>query len=70
MTFPTGLLLPNSTLHSGFFAILAAFVAINTVIYVSLAVAKMLPKVHVSDWVQRSDSRLQTRSIHPELLND
>lgn len=66
MMLPTGALLPASTLHSDSFAILAAFVAINTVVYVALAVAKMLPKVYVSDWIRRSNRRSQTRSIHPD----
>ena len=59
-------LLPESVLHSGWFAVLAAFVAINTVMYVVLATATMLPKVHVSDWFTSRDRRTQNRSIHPE----
>ena len=35
-----GLLLPESVLSSDWFAVLAAFVAINTVMYVTLAVTK------------------------------
>lgn len=62
---PTGVLLPESTVHSDLFAVLAAFVAINTVMYVSLAVAKMLPKLYLSDWVRPSQRRRQNRSIHP-----
>ncbi len=59
-------LLPESALHSGWFAVLAAFVAINTVMYVVLATATMLPKVHVADWFTSRDRREQNRSIHPE----
>jgi hypothetical protein len=59
-------LLPASTLHSAFFGALAAFVAMNTVMYVALAVAKMLPKVYPTDWVRRPNQRAETRSIHPE----
>ena len=44
---PMGILLPESILRNEFFAVLAAFVAINTIVYVTLAVAKMLPKVYV-----------------------
>lgn len=66
MSLPNGLLLPDSNLQSGVFAVLAAFVAINTLIYVALAVAKMLPKVYVSDWIRRANRRSQTRSIHPD----
>jgi len=65
MRLPTGALLPESVLRSDAFAILAAFVAINTLVYVLLAVAKMLPKIYFSDWVKRSNRRSQTRSIHP-----
>ena len=35
-------LLPESVLHSGWFAVLAAFVAINTVMYVVLALAMLI----------------------------
>lgn len=66
MSLPTGLLLPESTLQTDVFAVLAAFVAINTVMYVALSVAKMLPKIYVSDWIRRSNRRSQTRSIHPD----
>ncbi len=70
MTFPAGFLLPESTLHSDAFAVLAAFVAINTLMYVALAVAKILPKIYLSDWIHRSNRRSQTRSIHPDPLQD
>lgn len=63
---PLGILLPWTTLESHTFAVLAAFVAINTVMYSALAIAKMLPKVYVSDWVSRGQRRSQTRSIHPD----
>ena len=59
-------LLPESVMHSGWFAVLAAFVAINTVMYVVLATATMLPKVHVSDWFTSRDRRTENRSIHPD----
>lgn len=61
-----GLLLPESLLASDLFAVLAAFVAINTVMYVALAVAKMLPKVYFSDFVDRRNRRSETRSIYPD----
>jgi hypothetical protein len=59
-----GLLLPESFLRSPFFAVLAAFVAINTVMYVALAVAKVLPKVYVSDHLPTRNRRGEDRSIH------
>ncbi|MGV0108885.1 MULTISPECIES: hypothetical protein [Arthrobacter] len=63
---PTGILLPETVLHSGLFAVLAAFVAINTVIYASLALANVLPKIYPSDWVTNRNRRTETRSIYPE----
>lgn len=61
-----GILLPESTLREEAFAVLAAFVAINTVVYVTLAVAKMLPKLYLSDWVHGRNRRSETRSIRPD----
>jgi hypothetical protein len=67
---PLGILLPESFLRSEGFAILAAFVAINTVIYVALAIAKMLPKVYVADWIDHRDRRGEHRGIDPRLAPD
>ncbi|GAB3853852.1 hypothetical protein GCM10028801_06990 [Nocardioides maradonensis] len=61
-----GVLLPTSTMHSHWFGVLAAFVAVNTVVYVALAVAKAMPKVYVRDWLPRGYQRAETRSIHPD----
>lgn len=61
-----GILLPESLLRSQLFAVLSAFVAINTLIYVALTVAKLLPKIYVSDWLSNPERRRQTRSIHPD----
>jgi biofilm PGA synthesis N-glycosyltransferase PgaC len=63
---PTGILLPQSVLRSQFFAVLAALVAINTVMYAVMAVAKILPKVYLSNFLHRSNRRAETRSIHPD----
>lgn len=60
-----GILLPEEVLQSEFFAVLAAFVAINTIMYVTLAIAKMLPRVYVSDLVHRRNRRRQPRGIGP-----
>lgn len=62
---PAGLLFPESLLHSQWFAILATFVAINTVMYAALAVAKILPKVNPSDWIRTRNERSETRNIDP-----
>ena len=61
-----GVLLPDSILRHEAIAVLAAFVAINTIVYVTLSVAKMLPKVYVSDWLTARNRRAETRSIHPD----
>ena len=62
---PMGILFSDSLLHSEVVAVLAAFVAINTIGYVTLAVAKMLPKVYVRDWIGTRNRRAETRSIDP-----
>lgn len=60
-------LLPEWILHTEFFGVLAAFVAINTVAYAALSVAKMLPKVYVGDLRPGGrERRTETRSIHPD----
>lgn len=61
-----GVLLPEGTLREEFVAVLAAFVAINTILYVTLSVAKILPKVYAQDWIGRRNRRSETRSIHPD----
>ncbi|GAB3518181.1 hypothetical protein [Arthrobacter monumenti] len=63
---PTGILFPEATLQSELFAIMAAFVALNTVMYVALSVAKILPKVYFGDWIRTHKARSETRSIHPD----
>ena len=61
-----GILLPESVLRSEFVAVLAGFVAINTIVYVTLAVAKILPKFYLRDWVASRNRRRETRSVHPD----
>ena len=63
---PMGVLLPERVLSNELFAVLAAFVAINTIVYVTLAVAKVLPKVYVTDWIGSRNRRSETRSIRPD----
>jgi hypothetical protein len=62
-----GLLLPESVMHTGWFAVLSVFVAINTVLYLTLAIIKLLPKLYLSDWVDHRNRRAETRSIYPEV---
>jgi hypothetical protein len=59
-------LLPESVLHSGPFLVLATFVAVNTMMYAVLAVAKLAPKVYVTDLFRRRDQRVDNRSIYPD----
>lgn len=61
-----GVLLPESFLQTNYFGVLAAFVALNTVMYLALAVAKTLPKIYASDLLTRNNTRSQTRSIYPD----
>lgn len=63
---PLGILLPGGLLNSHLFGVLTAFVAVNTVMYVGLAVAKAMPKVYVRDLLPRGYRRAETRSIHPD----
>ena len=61
----SGVLLPQSVRQSDLFAVFAAFVAINTVIYVVLAVLKILPRPHITDLLTWRNRRRETRSIYP-----
>ena len=58
--------LPASLMHSQWFAVLSMFVAINTVLYLTLALIKLLPKAYLSDWVDQRNRRAETRSIYPD----
>jgi hypothetical protein len=58
--------LPQSIMHSRWFASLSIFVAINTVVYLTLAIIKLLPKAYVSDWIDQRNRRSEIRSIYPE----
>jgi hypothetical protein len=62
----TGIVLPESFRQTDFFAILATFVAINTVMFAALAIAKVLPKVYFTDWITGQNRRSETRSIYPD----
>ncbi|HWI42248.1 MAG TPA: hypothetical protein VNS81_01410 [Nocardioides sp.] len=63
---PLGILLPESVLRSPWFAVLAAFVAVNTLMYAALALAKVSPKLYPRDWLPRRYRRGETRSIYPD----
>ena len=59
-------MIPEAILSSGWFSALAAFVAINTAIYVTLAIIKALPKIYFRDYLPRNYQRSETRSIYPD----
>lgn len=61
-----GVLLPESLMYTRWFAVLSTFVAVNTVLYLTLAIIKILPKAYLSDWVDQRNRRSETRSIYPE----
>ncbi len=57
--------LPPSLLQSEAFGVLTAFVAINTIMYAAVTVAKLLPRVNPSALRRGRYERSETRSIHP-----
>jgi len=66
MTIPAGILLPESVLYSDWFGVFAAFVAINTVIYVLLSLSKLFPVIRFGRKRKGYELRAETRSIYPE----
>ena len=66
IAFVGSILLPESIMHSQWFAVLSMFVALNTVLYLTLAVIKLLPKAYLSDWVDQRNRRAESRSIYPD----
>lgn len=61
-----GIAFPESLMHTEWYAVLSVFVAVNTVLYLTLAIIKLLPKVYLSDWVNHRNRRAETRSIYPD----
>lgn len=62
--------LSENTMYTPWFAALSIFVAINTVLYLTLAIIKLLPKAYLSDWINQRNRRSETRSIYPEDATD
>jgi hypothetical protein len=58
--------LPESTLQSHWFSVLASFVAINTILYVTLSIFKIMPKAYLNDFIKHHGRRAETRSIYPD----
>lgn len=62
---PVGVLLPERLLHSSGFEILATFVALNTLMYATLAVLKVLPKGEaLRRWTSRQRDRVAAGVPH------
>ena len=59
--------LRESIMHTPWFAVLSMFVAINTVLYLTLAIIKLLPKAYLSDWVDQRNRRSESRSIYSDV---
>lgn len=68
--FIGGILLPAEFLNSEFFGVLSAFVAINTLIFLTLAFGKILPRIHYSDIRRKlkGDRRRASRALVDEYL--
>jgi hypothetical protein len=62
----TGIAFVGSIMQGQWFAVLSVFVAVNTVLYLTLAVIKLLPKAYLSDWVDQRNRRAESRSIYPD----
>ena len=62
-----GVMMPESIMHTQWFAVLSMFVAVNTVLYLTLAIIKILPKAYLSDWVDQRNRRAENRSIYPDV---
>lgn len=62
---PPVLLIPASLLESEFFQVLATFVALNSLIYATLAVLKVVPKGYGFFRFDGRNRRRQDRSIYP-----
>ncbi|MCL2423107.1 MAG: hypothetical protein FWD11_04310 [Micrococcales bacterium] len=65
-----GVLLPAQVLHTSAFGTLSTFVAVNTVMFTALAVAKLLPRLHPGSWFRSHNQRAETRSIYPDHVGD
>lgn len=66
LTTAWGILLPESTLQARWFVVLTGFVAVNTLVYVTLSIAKSLPRIYPRDLLPRRYARRETRSIYPD----
>lgn len=53
------------TLQTTWFQILAAFVALNTIIYTTIAIIGVLPRLYPTKWLSGMHTRSESRSIYP-----
>lgn len=56
-------LLPEAWLHSRVFVVAATFVAVNTLVYVALALVKMMPVMLPARWLPHHYHRAESRAI-------
>ena len=63
---PSAALLPEWILDTDFFQILATFVALNSLMYATLAVLKVLPRGYAFSRFSGRNRRRANRSIYPE----
>ena len=57
------------TLQTTWFHVLAAFVAINTMIYATISFISVLPRIYPTQWFSSRDTRSETRSIFPDAID-
>ena len=57
--------IPESMLHTQWYAALSGFVAVNTILYVTLSIFKIMPKLYLNDFISHHGRRAETRSIFP-----
>ncbi len=62
----TASVMTNPIFTTTWFILLISFVAVNTLMYLTLAISKMLPKVHLGSLRKRRYERSQERSIFPD----
>jgi hypothetical protein len=57
------------TLQTTWFHVLASFVAINTLIYATISFISVLPRMYPTQWFSKKNTRAETRSIYPDIIN-
>jgi len=57
------------TLQTTWFHVLAAFIAINTMIYATISFISVLPRIYPTQWFSSRNTRSETRSIYPDVID-